>query len=603
MFRWKLPLLVFVLLMMVALPFTAAANGGGVITEPLDFTLDSEDDLYPGASGEGWTWDAASKTLTLSGINVDINDEYFAINLPDGAGVVLAGGTNNGISNIAGIGILCCDGSLNISGGGNLSLDTYRHGIRAYDNLTIDMTGKLNISSESDHDGTALRVGNYGDGGDLVIRNCNTFTAARDSNIAIRVNGDVIISGCHEVSISNESWNAIRVDGDVSISDCHQVLISNESDSGIRNFGKVNLADCSQVAISGYYNGIRCDGDVVIANCPDIEISAACEEADYYQDYQGHGIYASGGSVTVNNSALTVYGPGYGIATGPICDADGTGGDIVINHSFVDVSCSENGYAAIFAGDDLLFGGEGEHAKIVLNGCTITAPAGCRVLDVNIESACQTVTVLAEIEEITDWAQVAKAVVIKPLYTLTYDANSGSGTMTDAKSPYAAGSAVTVPVCTFTAPVNKTFSGWNTAANGSGTAYAPGATFVLTGNTVLYAQYTSASFTLTFDSQGGSATATLTVPGDSIATAPAAPTRKGYTFGGWYKDAECKNAWNFATDKVTGNVTLYAKWIPSGQLPATSGQSAAPAASILAVCCLLGGLLLLTICKRRKEYV
>ena len=41
---------------------------------------------------------------------------------------------------------------------------------------------------------------------------------------------------------------------------------------------------------------------------------------------------------------------------------------------------------------------------------------------------------------------------------------------------------------------------------------------------------------------------------------PTAPTSTGYTFGGWFKEASCTNAWNFATDTVTGNTTLYAKW-------------------------------------------
>jgi uncharacterized repeat protein (TIGR02543 family) len=38
-------------------------------------------------------------------------------------------------------------------------------------------------------------------------------------------------------------------------------------------------------------------------------------------------------------------------------------------------------------------------------------------------------------------------------------------------------------------------------------------------------------------------------------------TKTGYTFGGWYKEVGCLNAWAFITDKVTANTTLYAKWI------------------------------------------
>ena len=46
----------------------------------------------------------------------------------------------------------------------------------------------------------------------------------------------------------------------------------------------------------------------------------------------------------------------------------------------------------------------------------------------------------------------------------------------------------------------------------------------------------------------------------STLTAPTAPTASGYTFGGWYKEAACTNAWNFSTDTVTADTVLYAKW-------------------------------------------
>lgn len=41
---------------------------------------------------------------------------------------------------------------------------------------------------------------------------------------------------------------------------------------------------------------------------------------------------------------------------------------------------------------------------------------------------------------------------------------------------------------------------------------------------------------------------------------PTDPTALGYTFVGWYKEPSCQISWNFATDKVTSNITLYAKW-------------------------------------------
>ena len=68
--------------------------------------------------------------------------------------------------------------------------------------------------------------------------------------------------------------------------------------------------------------------------------------------------------------------------------------------------------------------------------------------------------------------------------------------------------------------------------------------------------------TVHFDLQGhGSAIADLTnVTAGSKISAPAAPSATGYDFGGWYKEAGCTNAWNFASDEVTETTTLYAKW-------------------------------------------
>ena len=72
--------------------------------------------------------------------------------------------------------------------------------------------------------------------------------------------------------------------------------------------------------------------------------------------------------------------------------------------------------------------------------------------------------------------------------TVTYNANTGTGTMTDAASPYYQGEKAIALENTFVAPSGKEFSKWNTAANGSGTNYLPGAEVAIAGsNIVLYA--------------------------------------------------------------------------------------------------------------------
>jgi len=65
---------------------------------------------------------------------------------------------------------------------------------------------------------------------------------------------------------------------------------------------------------------------------------------------------------------------------------------------------------------------------------------------------------------------------------------------------------------------------------------------------------------VTFDSQGGSAVDSQMVNYGEKATNPTAPTKTGYTFGGWYKEPGCTNRWDFDSATVTSDVTLYAKW-------------------------------------------
>lgn len=63
-----------------------------------------------------------------------------------------------------------------------------------------------------------------------------------------------------------------------------------------------------------------------------------------------------------------------------------------------------------------------------------------------------------------------------------------------------------------------------------------------------------------FNSQGGSKVYNAAVDKNTLVSAPTPPIRLGYKFDGWYKEAECINPWNFTTDKVSHDTTLYAKW-------------------------------------------
>ena len=150
-------------------------------------------------------------------------------------------------------------------------------------------------------------------------------------------------------------------------------------------------------------------------------------------------------------------------------------------------------------------------------------------------------------------------------FTVSYNANTGTGSMSsDLNQPY--NSTYTTKSNGFTAPANKHFTGWNTQANGSGTGYAAGATFTITGNVTLYAQWAYDTFTVSYDANTGtgSMSSDLNQPYNSTYATKSngftAPANKHFT--GWNTQANGSGTGYAAgaTFTITGNVTLYAQW-------------------------------------------
>jgi len=70
-----------------------------------------------------------------------------------------------------------------------------------------------------------------------------------------------------------------------------------------------------------------------------------------------------------------------------------------------------------------------------------------------------------------------------------------------------------------------------------------------------------ATYSVTFESNGGNHVSTiLNVVSESTIDEPTAPVKSGFIFLGWFSDELLLNPWNFETDLVTLNMTLYAKW-------------------------------------------
>ncbi len=133
-------------------------------------------------------------------------------------------------------------------------------------------------------------------------------------------------------------------------------------------------------------------------------------------------------------------------------------------------------------------------------------------------------------------------VTFVPHYQLHYNANGGSGSM--ASLPADAVSCeeldvdrtVTIDACTFNAPAGHYFTGWNTKADGTGTAYSAGDNHTLTGDITLYAQWSNL-YTIEWDFQEGTPSHNNYTHAGEVAygTTLIAPTltREGWTFVGW----------------------------------------------------------------------
>jgi len=87
----------------------------------------------------------------------------------------------------------------------------------------------------------------------------------------------------------------------------------------------------------------------------------------------------------------------------------------------------------------------------------------------------------------------------------------------------------------------------------------PFTNFVISESITVYAKWTINTYTITFNTDGGTAITNASVNYNQTLTQPTAPTKTGYQFAGWFTDANKTNAF-VSTTPITQNITLYAKW-------------------------------------------
>ncbi|WP_138754471.1 InlB B-repeat-containing protein [Paenibacillus sinopodophylli] len=157
-------------------------------------------------------------------------------------------------------------------------------------------------------------------------------------------------------------------------------------------------------------------------------------------------------------------------------------------------------------------------------------------------------------------------------YTIVFEAQGGSGTIA-----YLTG-VTKGPISAPVSPVREgyTFAGWYSEASYVTPWYFE--TDIVNKSMTLYAKWTEGqSYTVSFDSQGGPAFASLTGVGPGEKIRIPLLTREGHYLEGWYKEPSYATQWNFAADTVNADTTLYGKWVAVYTVTFdTQGGSAVP---------------------------
>jgi uncharacterized repeat protein (TIGR02543 family) len=209
----------------------------------------------------------------------------------------------------------------------------------------------------------------------------------------------------------------------------------------------------------------------------------------------------------------------------------------------------------------------------------------------------------ATITDITLVAKWALDLTVPDFWaSISYSADDATGGTVPEVQYFESGTNATLAANDGNAPLVRTgytFDGWYWEDEVTETTheYAPGDTWenIPAGIYTLYAKWDARAVDVAFDVDEGSAVGSTTGTYDDVlTTAPENPAKSGYTFGGWYWDADLDDAHVFTFDgddpgtplntshgvtdyetpSETGNasLTLYAKWTPIASTPATPSR-------------------------------
>ena len=138
------------------------------------------------------------------------------------------------------------------------------------------------------------------------------------------------------------------------------------------------------------------------------------------------------------------------------------------------------------------------------------------------------------------------AVTAAPTYQVSFDKNDGTGEM--ASVPVVENDTYELPACGFTAPTGYEFKCWSV----NEVEKAVGEEITITADTTVKAVWKVKSYTIAFDTNGGSAIDPITQDYGTEIVAPANPTKSGYIFKGWDK--------KIPSTMPAENMTITAQW-------------------------------------------
>ena len=193
-----------------------------------------------------------------------------------------------------------------------------------------------------------------------------------------------------------------------------------------------------------------------------------------------------------------------------------------------------------------------------------TKTLGSKTVTINKTHSSQPIPCYAKIKSTSSYSSgtetsgtTNKTVSAKTSYTVSYNANGGSGAPGNQTKWYSEdlNLSSTIP----TRP-GYTFNGWNTNSSGTGTNYSSGAKYTSNAALTLYAKWTINTYTVSYNANGGSSTpgnqtknygSTIKIAGEI--------SRTGYTFNGW---SGSDGVYYSAGDSFSGNynLTLTARW-------------------------------------------